>query len=73
MTESEAVRLIQAVSSKAFNKQGNAIEWHPLIQEAEAEIEEDRIELDLITSYALYDENWWGEGPLSWVPKKSFS
>jgi hypothetical protein len=67
MTEVEAGMLIRMVTSKNFNKEGFATEWHPLAVNAEKEFEADAIELGFIPAYYLYDENVWGEGALSHV------
>lgn len=67
MTEAEASRLTFMVGSKNFNKDGLAVEWHPLVSQAEAEFEDDVLELGFIPAYYMYDENVWGEGALSQV------
>lgn len=56
--------LISMVTSKNFNKDGYAIEWHPLALNAEKQFEADVIEMGFQAAYGLYDENIWGEGPL---------
>ena len=71
MTEAEAMKLINMVTSKNFNKRGFAIEWHPLALCAERAFEADIIEMGFEAAYGLYDENVWGEGPL-YNPTKGF-
>ena len=61
----EAHLLLHQVGSKNFNKDGIAIEWHPLI--VEYDMEQDILEVGFIAAYYLYDENFWGEGALSYV------
>ena len=64
MTKAESYQLINMVTSKNFNKDGYAIEWHPLALNASKSFEADVLEVGFPTAYALYDENVWGEGPL---------
>lgn len=64
MTELEARQLINMVSSKNFNKDGIAIEWHPLAMSASREFEADVIEIGFPAAYFMYDENVWGQGAL---------
>lgn len=65
MTEAESHELIHMVTSKNFNKEGLAIEWHPLAMNASKEFEADVIEVGFIAAYYMYDENVWGEGALA--------
>lgn len=67
MTYAEAAQLISMVTSKNFNKQGFAIEWHPIAAGAEQDFEDDVFEIGFIPAYYMYDENVWGEGALSMV------
>lgn len=64
MTESEAHLLISLVTSKNFNKDGFAVEWHPLAYNYSGEVEADVIEVGFLAAYFMYDENVWGEGAL---------
>lgn len=64
MTEEDAYELLYVVTSKNFNKDGMAIEWHPLSVKSWKEFEADVIELGFIPAYYMYDENVWGEGAL---------
>ncbi len=64
MTEAESHQLIHMVTSKNFNKEGFAVEWHPLALGASRQFEADVIEVGFMAAYGLYDENIWGEGPL---------
>lgn len=64
MTEAEAYLLIQKVTSKNFNKDGFATEWHPLARKFSNVFESDLIEVGFLPAYYLYDENVWGEGAL---------
>lgn len=64
MTEAESYHLLTMVTSKNFNKEGFAVEWHPLALNAFKKFEADVIEVGFMAAYALYDENIWGEGPL---------
>ena len=67
MNEAEALSLISMVTSKNFNKEGFAIEWHPLALNAEKDFEDDVLEVGFMAAYYMYDENIWGEGALSHV------
>jgi len=69
MTEAEAAMLTHLVTSKNFNKEGMATEWHPLAVGAEKEFEADILELGFIPAYYMYDENVWGEGAMRHVTK----
>lgn len=64
MTEAESHELIHMVTSKNFDKDGFAIEWHPLALGASKEFEADTLEVGFIPAYYMYDENVWGEGAL---------
>lgn len=67
MNESEAHLLLSLVTSKNFNKEGIAMEWHPLALDASRDFEADVLEIGFIPAYFMYDENVWGEGALSHV------
>lgn len=67
MNEAEAYALIRTVSSKNFNKDGFAIEWHPLELSCWADFEDDLLEIGFVPAYYMYDENVWGEGALSYI------
>lgn len=64
MNEAESHHLIHMVTSKNFNKEGFATEWHPLALGASRQFEADVIEVGFMAAYGLYDENIWGEGPM---------
>jgi hypothetical protein len=64
MTEAESHMLISMVTSKNFNKDGFATEWHPLALGASRQFEADVIEVGFLAAYGMYDENVWGEGPM---------
>jgi hypothetical protein len=64
MNEAEAYKLLSLVTSKNFNQDGMAIEWHPLALGASNTFEADVIEVGFLPAYYMYDENVWGEGAL---------
>lgn len=65
MDEFEAASLTHFVTSKNFNKDGIATEWHPLATNAEKSFEADVLEVGFVAAYYMYDENVWGEGALA--------
>lgn len=67
MNEAEAHYLLSLVTSKNFNNEGFATEWHPLAISAGRDFEADVIEVGFIAAYYMYDENVWGEGALAHV------
>ncbi len=73
MTEAESHMLISMVTSKNFNKEGFAVEWHPLALSASKQFEADVIEVGFISAYYMYDENVWGEGALTYITDGSNS
>lgn len=64
MTEADSHLLISLVTSKNFNREGFAVEWHPLALGASRQFESDVLEVGFLAAYGMYDENIWGEGPL---------
>lgn len=67
MTLDDAVMFIHKITSANYNAQGDTVEWHPAILDAESDVEDDTMELGLRVAWYFYDENYWREGALAHV------
>lgn len=65
MTRGDGLHLLTVVGSANFNQEGTAVEWHPMLSDAEADVEQDWMEFGLRVAWYFYDENYWGEGALA--------